>query len=307
MGGIAVTGASGFIGRHVVTSLARRGAAVLAIGRGSAPAWLPKSVVWHSADILSGNLDGRVIVDDFGCDHLVHLAWITTPQEYWTSPENVVWERASLALISDFAQAGGKRVLAAGTCAEYCPPEEGPCDPLTTPISPRELYSSSKTTVHQSLSNMAARDNLSFAWARIFFLYGPHENPDRLVPSITRRLLHCEEAPCSHGQQIRDFLHVRDCGEALAATALSGLTGALNISSGRPVRLLEIFSILGEITGQAQLLRIGARPFNSAEPPNLWGSAERLRNEVGFEPVYDLVSGLHDAVAYWRDFCRNSG
>jgi nucleoside-diphosphate-sugar epimerase len=297
---VAVTGASGFIGRHLLSHIVRRGGQVVATGRGKAPQWLPAEVEWFEADILRQGLDGAVLVEKFGCEALLHLAWITTPGLYWTSEDNALWERASCEMMRGFAQAGGRRIVGVGTCAEYEPPSEGPCDPAITPVAPRTPYSSSKDRVRRDMEALAAPFGLQAAWARVFFLYGPHEDPRRFAPTICRHLLRGEVAPSSHGQQVRDFLHISDCGDALAATALSNVTGAINICSGEPTKLAEISVLLGKLTRRSELLRIGAMPVRPDEPPNLWGSATRLRSEVGFKPRYDLESGLSDTVAYWR-------
>ena len=297
---VAVTGASGFIGRHAVAHILRRGGQVVALGRGKRPEWLPAGVDWYEADILRQDLAGSVIVDKYGCEALLHAAWITTPGLYPTSDENVRWAHASRDMMQSFAQAGGRRIVGVGTCAEYEPPSEGPCIPTITPTLPRMPYALSKDRVRRDMDALADIYGLEVAWARVFYLYGPHENPRRFVPSICRQLLRGEDAPSSHGQQIRDFLHVSDCGDALAATALSGVTGDLNICSGHPTKLAEILALLGKLTGRPDLLRIGAMPDRVDEPPNLWGSAMRLQSEVGFKPQHDLESGLSDAVVYWR-------
>jgi nucleoside-diphosphate-sugar epimerase len=195
-------------------------------------------------------------------------------------------------------------MVAAGTCAEYAPPALGPCDPDATPLAPSSPYARAKDSLRRILLNLSREYGFSLAWPRLFFLYGPFEHAERLVPSVTLSLLKGEEARSTHGRQVRDYMDVRDCGAALAATVLSATSGTLNICSGRPTPLLEILSALAQTTGRPDLLRIGARPAPDHEAPNLWGSAERLRTEVGFAPRYDLSAGLRDAVDYWRDVLR---
>ena len=89
---------------------------------------------------------------------------------------------------------------------------------------------------------------LSSAWGRIFFLYAPHEYPQRLVSSVIRSLLKGEVARCSHGNQIRDFLYVQDVADGFIALLDSQVNGAVNIASGSPIALKEvIYQIAGKL------------------------------------------------------------
>ena len=74
----------------------------------------------------------------------------------------------------------------------------------------------------------------------MFFLYGPHEHPDRLVSSVILSLLRGEPAKCSHGRQIRDYMHVQDVANGLVALLDSDVRGAVNVSSGQATTLREI-------------------------------------------------------------------
>ena len=82
-----------------------------------------------------------------------------------------------------------------------------------------------------SWRNLPLRNSLSSAWGRIFFQFGPYEHPDRLVPSVIRHLLLNQEALCTHGRQIRSFLHVADVGAAFAHLLDSEVQGPVNIGS----------------------------------------------------------------------------
>ena len=108
---------------------------------------------------------------------------------------------------------------------------------------------------------------MSTAWGRIFFQFGPHEHPDRLVPSVISNLLLNREAPVSHGRQIRSFLHVADVGAAFAAVLTSDLEGPVNIGSDERIALADLVDRIGRRIGRADLLRLGARPSAPAPSP----------------------------------------
>src|SRR5205085_8625551 len=125
----------------------------------------------------------------------------------WTAPENVRWVEASLALLRAFAEAGGRRAVLAGTCAEY---DWGAGDEVlnerNTPLRPDTLYGAAKHGLHVVGAAQAAQVGFELAWGRVFFLYGPGEAPGRLVPAVARALLAGEPAKTTAGTQVRDFL-----------------------------------------------------------------------------------------------------
>ena len=116
---VLVTGASGFIGRHVLAPLIARGFEVHAIRSGHGrPADAPPDVQWHVADLLDVTAATRLVADVRPTD-LLHLAWYAVPGLFWTAAENAEWARASAALADAVIAHGGERLVGAGTCAEY--------------------------------------------------------------------------------------------------------------------------------------------------------------------------------------------
>jgi nucleoside-diphosphate-sugar epimerase len=111
-------------------------------------------------------------------------------------------------------------------------------------------------------------------------------------------LLRGEPARCSHGRQIRDFMNVADVARAFALLLGSDCTGAVNIGTGQRVSIAEVALTLGDLLGRPDLIRLGELPAREGEPDELVADATRLKS-LGFEPRFDLRSGLADTVA-WR-------
>jgi nucleoside-diphosphate-sugar epimerase len=167
-----------------------------------------------------------------------------------------------------------------------------------SPRRPATPYGRAKQEATELLESVS----LSTATALVFFPYGPHEWPERLVPSVTLSLLAGEEARVSAGTQVRDFLHVADCGAALAELLDSDVIGSVNVGSGTDSSVAEIARSLGEIVGRPELVRLGALPGD--DETRVVAATARLRDEVGFTPRFGLEEGLREAVEWWRQRTR---
>jgi nucleoside-diphosphate-sugar epimerase len=295
---VLITGAGGFVGRHCVPVLLAKGYEVHAVSRSrrQTPAG---GVVWHPLDLLARG--AAEFVADVRPTHLLHLAWDVRPGLFWTAPENVAWVQASLDLVRAFAQQEGRRAVIAGTCAEY-DWNFGYCDEATTPLVPATLYGACKHALRLIVEAFAARQGFSAAWCRLFFVYGPKELPQRFVPSVIRALLRGEPACCTHGRQVRDFLHAEDVADALVAVLESEVAGAINIGSGQAVTLAWIASQLAGIIGRPDLLRLGALKAPPGDPSLLLPVVARLVQEVGWSSRVALEQRLQETVDWYRKY-----
>jgi nucleoside-diphosphate-sugar epimerase len=298
---VLVTGANGFLGRWSVPALLARGFEVHALTgpSGRTPAQLAGAMV-RSCDLFDAR-QVATIVQDVGASHLLHFAWIATPGIYWQSPENERWLSASRDLLEQFAAAGGRRIVVAGSCAEYDWSQTEDCDEYSSPLGGARTtpYASSKLALARCLAQLAQARGISGAWGRVFFQYGPDEYPQRLVPSVLCSLLQGREALCSHGRQVRSFLHAADVGGAFAALLQSPAEGAVNIGSDEAISVRDLIARLAAMTTHPELVRLGARPAPD-EPARLLPRLGRLQDEVGFRPRFTLEAGLAETVAWWR-------
>ena len=254
---------------------------------------------WHPVDLLQEDLAASLL-RDIRPTHLLHFAWYAVPGNYWTSAENLRWVEASLALARTFAECGGQRCVVAGTCAEYAwDGHDGFCREDATPLSPATLYGTSKDALRRTLAAFAPLAGFSFAWGRIFSLYGPYEHPSRLVASMVCALLRGEVAKCGAGGLLRDYLHVADVADAFVALLDSDLAGPVNIGSGDGVLLGELAARLGTIIGCPSRLEIGTRSASAAEPARLVADVGRLK-ALSWTPTHTVESGLAETIDWWR-------
>ena len=240
---ILVTGGTGFVGRQAVRALSARGCEVHVAARGPAGASEGRL---HDIDLLAPDAP-REIVAATEPDIILHLAWRVAPGEFWTDEANLDWVAASLRLAKAAHAQGVKRFVGVGTCFEYAWPETGICREDETPLVPHALYDAAKSGLSQILALYFHARKMQFAWARLFYLYGPGEKPQRFVAGLAKALIRGEPAPCTRGEGLRDFLDVRDAGAALAAIAMSDLEGPVNVGSGRGDRVADIARELAEL------------------------------------------------------------
>jgi len=297
---VLLTGADGYIGRHMPGDLAARGYQVHAVSRTS-KADTP-GISWHAANLLD-DAETQSLLSSVRATHLVHLAWVTEPGVYWQSPLNDDWLRASTALIEGFAEAGGTRAVLAGTCAEY-DWADGHCVEDLTPLSGQSRYATAKLALRDAATALAKRSSFRFAWARIFFSFGPFEQPERLVPAVIRALLEGERARCSDPGLLRDFMYAPDVAHAISAVLDSDFTGDINIASGRPLTLEQLVGAIAAKLGGSDRIDFGHYPRRPDDPDRITADTSRLNDVIGWTPAYDLDTALEHTIAWWQEQAR---
>jgi nucleoside-diphosphate-sugar epimerase len=299
---VLLTGASGFIGSHVARLTLAEGHEVMALVRpGSSLRRLEG--VRDQLQLLEGDLrdatDLQPILAKSVPEVCLHLAWYAEPggRCLWAH-ENLDCLTGSLAFLRVLHDVGCPRVVIAGTSVEYDTSTGYVSE--SSPIRPANLYAAAKHSLFLTANNLDVHGGWTVAAARIFSVYGPWEDPRRLVPFVISKLLAGESCELTRGEQIRDYSHVEDAASALWAIARSTVTGPVNVASSQPVSVASVAERLGALLGRSELLRFGARPTPQGDPAFLVANTDRLRREVGWQPRYDLASGLAHTVAWWR-------
>lgn len=292
---ILLTGAGGFIG----TAFARAAAAQ---GHSIAGLLVPSERVPPGLENQSGMawLRGTLAeapwkdIDRFAPEACVHAAWVTTPGIYLESPLNAQFLEDSKSFLSRLWRSGTNRIIGLGTCVEYRI-TGGPLAEDTTPIEPTTTYARCKNELRLALEQAAESQSFRFAWARVFYPYGPGEHPSRLCSSIIQKLLRDEVITLKTPDSTKDYIFIRDLAAALLAVVESGFVGSINLGTGSGVSVREIARALGELLGKPDLIREASTtqpdPF-----PYIVADISRLRR-LGWQPQYGLTQGLRELVA----------
>jgi len=287
---ILLTGATGFIGSYVARTLIERGDEVYGIALPGAPR---RRLVGIESEmqLIEGDLADaswtHSTVAAMAPDAAIHTAWFAEPGTYLRAvPENLDSLRAGINLIDALVGEGTcRRIVLAGTCLEN----------METPGP--TIYAAAKRAQHELALGLAGR-GVSAACAHIHYLYGPWEDERRVVPTVIRTLLAGNHVDVGSGAKTRDYLHVADVAAALCRVAESDLVGRVDICTGAPVTLRQVFDEIGRSTGRPELLRIGALPEPESGGWPATGDPTALLT-TGWIPQYDLRQGITETTAWW--------
>ena len=268
---VLITGASGFIGRHVLNCLKSSNIDVVLVGRARPAAYLGDFI---KADLL-GTTDFNNLLSKANATHLIHLAWYAEHGSYWTSSLNLRWVEASIKLAEAFCEAGGQHIVAAGTCAEY-DWNYGYCIEEKTPLIPNTLYGASKDATRRLLMSLCATHKVTCSWGRVFMPYGPGEDSRRLIPALNN-VFSLKQPPFVVGSySFRDLLHVEDVAAAFVKLLASGAHGEFNICSGIPTQISEVINLLAKARNQDPSIIFEHSAIRIGEPLMLIGENTKL-------------------------------
>ena len=274
---VLVTGASGYIGRHVVAELLRRGFSVIAsdIRRDAAN----PGAEYTERDIFSGD---KGIYEAFGRpDALIHLAW---EQGFvHGSPTHMERLSAHFTFLKNMADGGLKEMAVMGSMHEVGF-FEGKIDG-DTPCWPLSLYGVAKNALRQAMSVEAKQGNFALYWLRGFYIYGDDARGSSIFAKLTQAAAEGKkEFPFTTGQNKYDFIEIRELARQIASAATQGLrgaetptTGVVNICSGKPVTLAEQVEAFIAENGFDIKLKYGAFPDRPYDSKAIWGDDTLIR------------------------------
>lgn len=275
---LLITGASGFIGRHLVPRAIQQGHKITAVSRDKQRLlcfdWA-RQVEVIEADIEQKDMHWP---DDIGHhDALIHLAWRGLPnyQQHFHLDDVLP---AQQRFLGSMLRAGIKQILVSGTCLEY----GKQCGQLTETLKsrPDNPYAQAKDALRQSLQQMQHTTPFVLQWCRLFYMYGKGQGANSLLSQLEQAIARGDETfNMSAGEQLRDYLPVETVAEyLLSMIKRRDCDGIFNIASGEPISILSLVKLFIKQRNSHIRLNTGYYPYPEHEAMAFWGDTEKLRH-----------------------------
>lgn len=301
MNRILVTGAGGFVGAAFADLAARSGHDVTILVRNpSAPrvVELAGRCAIAVAD-LADETKVRGIMAAARPDIIVHSAWEGVGGPERASDVQLDNIRTTVDLLDAGIGAGAGRFIGIGSQAEYGRHDRRIDESAAT--EPFLLYGAAKLSAYHLTRQRAAEAGIGFAWLRLFSPYGPGDNLNWLIPSVTADILAGRSPRTSAGTQKWDYLHISDCARGILAAALiPEAQGVFNLSSGRATTVRAIVEYIRDLANPGLTLRFGDIPFGPNQIMHLEGDSSRLSAATGWSPGIHIEDGLVTVVDAMR-------
>jgi nucleoside-diphosphate-sugar epimerase len=270
---VLVTGASGFIGSHLLevlqydqnftvttTSLNKK----------------PKVDNSHFFVNLLNQDDTIKLIRAVRPKILVHLAWIATPNVYANSDTNEEWLSSTKCLFDTFLECGGQRIIVAGSCAEYEQNHDAIALTEDALLSKATKFSVAKNELFEYVNHLTSRHNFSFAWLRFFYLFGDGEPSAKLYSKIVDSCRNAEKLDIRSPDSLIDFIHIKDAVFFIYRSLQITQSFVCNIGTGKGIRVRSLLDSVKDFLPQNFEVTYGHE-----EGTNLVSNNSRLKSIFG--------------------------
>jgi nucleoside-diphosphate-sugar epimerase len=278
---ILVTGATGFIGNHVVRELIRQDHQVIATSRNPEKArrcdWFSQ-VRYVPFDL--NDIEENLFQFFQEPDMVIHLAWEGLP-DYQNLHHFERYLNLNYRFLKNLIVCGAKNLTVTGTCLEYglqngCLAEDAPTQPVTP-------YGLAKDSLRKFLEQLQQETFFSYKWLRLFYVYGEGQRSSSLLSQLETALHEGKtQFPMSEGEQLRDFLPVQKVAEYIVKVAFQDtVLGIINCCSGTPISVRKFAENYLAEQHKVINLNLGYYPYLDYEPMAFWGCNDRLQKAIG--------------------------
>ena len=289
---ILVTGGTGFIGKHLVERLDHKLNEVLLLSRNPQDF---SSLESENVKLMQGDLSNidtwKHKVKEFSPHAAIHLAWEGIPD--YRSVTSIKNLNHGLSLYSILIESGCKKIISTGSCWEYG--KQTGCLNESQVIHPHNAFASAKNSLHWAGKYLSEENGIDFAWLRLFYVYGPNQRKDALIPYIIRCIKENTKPEIKTPSAKNDFVYVGDVADAIIAVLQHDTpnlrSSVYNVGSGNLTGVKEIIhqvythlNITPEVTfleDKAEVLYDGS-----------WADLIKIREDTGWKPAVSISEGI---------------
>jgi len=295
---VFLTGATGFVGGYVLKQLEKEDFNILLLVRASKENF-SSTIKSKKVDIILGDLSDidkwKNELIQFKPDTTIHLAWEGIP-DYGvkTSVKNLKY---GLDLFEELAELGCKKIICTGSCWEYGQNQGEISENL--PVKSSNAFTTAKNALHYLGREIAKDKNVQFIWTRLFYVYGPGQRENSLIPHMIKCVKEGKKPKIKTPSARNDFIYVEDVARAIVAILEKCKQSTVyNIGSGYSTSIQEIIREICNCYNIEYIQK--SKQLSEYQAINFWADISKIRKEIGWEPKVNIVEGVNSTVTYYK-------
>ena len=302
---VLLTGATGFVGKHLANKLLENGHEIFAISRKSTG--IPGVVDIKCKELIPAVIEKELMPYQF--DGVVHLA--AAGVEPNDRNANTLIRMNSLlpqALVNISAKCGAKAVVIVGSSAEYAATNVYEPFLENFPLETQRIYGASKAAGGILALSQGYSLGIPVAILRPFNIFGFGEASHRLLPSLINAFVREKKVALSRGTQIRDFVHIDDVCDAIISVLMQleskgvNTSGIYNISTGKGCSVADFCRICQQVMGvNESFLNFGAMPLRPDDFPYVVGNPDLIKKVFSVEAKINLKRGIEKTIRNYKE------
>ena len=299
---VLVTGATGFLARHLIHSLLSRGADVIGLSLEKKISGSPKNFSYFQAD-LKNKKEVNLIIKKTWPKKIFHLAAYPDKEPTFENTGRCIQNNVlgTLNLIHSLKNAPYDSFIHIGSYKEYygnkAPYKE------TDPIYPVSPYAISKACAEMLGKAYYELYDKPFTSIRLPTIYGPAQSRQNLIPHLITACLNNNPLKLTKGEQGRELIYVSDAIEALQKAALNkkAYGEIINIGTNEEHKLKEIVNLVLELTNSKVKPEFGAIPYRKHELWHMRGDNKKAQKLLNWRPKVGIRQGLMQTIEYYKN------
>lgn len=291
---IVVTGATGYIGQHIIKEGIDKGYEIICLvnSNSSRINSIPRHENIEIIECSMSEYNNLKIAKK--CDLFFHLAWANTSGAGRDDANSQIANiQNTIDALHLAKQLGCTAFVGAGSQAEYGVVKDGVTLSSDTACNPSSGYGIAKYAAGKLCALTARQLGVRFNWVRILSIYGNGDSPNSLISYVIEEFTHDRTPKLSPCEQIWDYLNVLDAASAFWAVAQSGVDGETYVlGSGQGSQLREYITKIKTITGAKCDIGFGFKEYYPHQPMFLQADIRKLTKDTGWTPQIDFEEGI---------------